>query len=102
MVDGRKETDFCGCQFNVGEDGRPELLCETEAAQVAAFDALRKFPDIAVRVLPVVVPAGAVGSTDSVVQAPVDDDVAAGDELADGFVDADDFGDFDFDYDGEE
>jgi len=49
------ESNVCGCSFVVNKAGVPEVQCPDSEAQAAALAALTEHPDLAIRVVPILV-----------------------------------------------
>jgi len=49
------ESSTCDCTFVISEGGVPEIQCPDPEAQAAALEALTRFPDLAIKVMPVLV-----------------------------------------------
>jgi len=83
------DTQHCGCEFLLDQDGRPVVECPDQSTQDLAYQALRKYPDVQIRV--------AASITPSVIE---DSDIADSD--TDGFEDDELEPEFDFDDDSED
>ena len=90
----------CACQFIVGEDGQPTVLCSDAESQERAVRAMEEHGDVLVRVTPVLIESDPEGEVDqagaNLDQADADlDEDEEPEELEVGSVDLDDDGDTD-------